>query len=71
MTGKTLFYPEVEVEDNFLFFKGTKWMGIVFDGEVVNYDWECQNRADALKCIDLHFAGNSTIKSIEFEYVVK
>lgn len=48
------------------------WKGLFFDGEASwAYYGECDTRESALRRIDLHFEGNTTEHSIDFEYINK
>lgn len=49
-----------------------KWVGIESNGEAHwAYEGECDERERALARIDKHYAGNTRVQRIEFEYVQK
>jgi hypothetical protein len=50
---------------------GFIWVGIGCNSETSIVYGECDSRNDALKRIDLHFAGNNKRQTIEFEYIIK
>ena len=62
-TGRQLFYPQVK-----RFFG---WKGISSDGEECQWGLDYDTREMALRNIDRHYAGNSTVDTIEFEYISK
>lgn len=48
------------------------WSTIASDGkDSFNYEGKCDSRREALRRIDLHFEGNCSEHSIEFEYITK
>lgn len=48
------------------------WSTIESDGQDSSYyEGKCNSRAEALRRIDLHFEGNTTEHSVEFEYITK
>jgi hypothetical protein len=47
------------------------WSGLNYFGGLRSYAAECDSREDALKAIDKHFIGNSTIQTITFEFINK
>lgn len=51
--------------------KGLLWKFIDWKGKVCDFQSPYNSREDALKNIDLHFAGNSKKQTIEFEYIKK
>jgi len=58
--GRQLFYPQFKSK--------FWWTGLNFDGET-GFPGECNTREMALTRIDKHFEGNTTKKTIEFEYI--
>ena len=47
------------------------WVHLGNNGEIDMISTDCKTRERALKIIDLHFDGNSTKQTIEFEYIKK
>lgn len=63
-TGRKEFFAQYK--------KGLMWAGLGCDGDVYrSFDFECNSRESALTRIDKHFAGNTKIQTIEFEYINK
>jgi hypothetical protein len=46
------------------------WTGLDSQGGI-GYATECDSREQALKRIDQHFNGNTTVQNIQFEYINK
>ena len=48
------------------------WKTLNYDGEAsLTYEGICDERENALKRIDKHFEGNTSVQKIEFEHINK
>ena len=62
--GRKEYFPQIKVGWFF-------WSGLGPKGEVIGVNVARNTRNSALECIDSHFAGNATTRTIEFEYIEK
>ncbi len=63
-SGRKEYYPYVR--------KHGLWYGLGYDGDAsLTFVATCKKREYALEIIDNHFAGNTTVQKIDFEYINK
>jgi hypothetical protein len=63
-SGRKIFIPQKKLS--------LGWFCIDYDGKVdVLYRDECNTRCDALDRIDKNITGNTSVHSIEFEYITR
>jgi hypothetical protein len=60
--GRTVYLPQCR--------ERFQWLGIYVNGKTMfGHQFEMETRERALERIDLHYAGNTVEKTIEFEYI--
>jgi len=70
---KIITYKNNRIEYYTQFYKGWRggWTTLDSQGETGHDYSYCEERSQALRRIDLHYMGNTTIQKIEFEYITK